>query len=110
MILGYLLCRLPNGTPEVRGLGKLMQGKMLENKPRLVVREGDQKTQTFEIPKAVIDNMILNYTFAMPSVHVVISHKLAVVDAILRLDSDAGHSISGFPRSLVKQETRAMSK
>ena len=87
-----------------------MQEKMAENKPRLVVREGVQQPQSFEIEQSVIDNMILNANFAMPPVQVAISHKLAVVDAILRLDSDAGHSISGFPRSLVKQETRAMSK
>jgi hypothetical protein len=110
IISGYLLCRLPNGTSEVRGLGKLMQQKRVDNKPRLVVREGVLQPQTFEIDQSVIENMISNSTFAMPSVQVVISHKLAVVDAVLRFDGDAGHSISGFPRSLVKQETRAMSK
>jgi hypothetical protein len=83
---------------------------MIENKPRLVVRESVMQPQTFEISQSVIENMILNATFVMPAVQVVISHKLAVVDAMLRLDADAGHSISGFPRSLVKQETRAMSE
>jgi hypothetical protein len=87
-----------------------MQEKMNDNKPQLVVREGVMQPQTFEIEQSVIENMILNATFAMPSVQVVISHKLAVVDAVLRLDDDAGHSISGFPRALVKQETRAMRK
>jgi hypothetical protein len=87
-----------------------MQEKMINNKPRLVVREGVMQPQTFEIEQSVIENMILNATFVMPSVQVVISHKLAVVDAMLRLDGNAGHSISGFPRALVKQETRAMSK
>lgn len=94
----------------MRELGKLMQEKMIDNTPRLVVREGVLKPQSFEIDESVIQKMIKNATFAMPTCHVVVSHKLAVVDAILRLDSDDGHSISGFPRSLVKQETRAMSK
>ena len=87
-----------------------MQEKMINNKPRLIVREGVMQPQAFEIGKSVIENMILKATFVMPSVQVVISHKLAVVDAILRLDGDPGHSISGFPRALVKQETRAMSE
>lgn len=87
-----------------------MREKMIDNKPRLVVREGVMQPQIFEVDQSVIEDMIMKAIFAMPVCQVVVSHKLAVVDAILRLDSDDGHSISGFPRSLVKQETRAMSK
>src|SRR5215469_11266045 len=106
-LTGYILCRLPNGTPEIGNLGKLIREKASLT-PQFVVRESGQEAQRFDIVPKVTEEMILDLQFRMPPIEIVLSHRLAVLEISLQLDGDETHCISGFPRTLAKVERRAI--
>jgi len=76
--------------------------------PQFVVRESGREAQRFDIVPKVTEEMILDLQFRMPPIEIVLSHKLAVLEISLQLDSDETHCISGFPRTLAKVEKRAI--
>jgi hypothetical protein len=75
-----------------------------------VVHESDQQPIVIDFSPKVLEDMILNSKFAVGPLKVVLSKRLAVVQAMLHLDGQGGHSISGFPRSLHRKDTKAGSE
>jgi len=106
-LTGYILCRLPNGTPVIGNLGRLIREKATLT-PQFIVREFGQEAQRFDIVPKVTEEMILDLQFRMPPIEILLSHRLAVLEISLQLDGDETHCISGFPRTLAKVERRAI--
>lgn len=106
--VGHLMCRLPNETPEIREIGKIIRDRGWE-KPCFVMKEDRCEPQLFEMTPRILENMIKELRFKMPRIKIRLSKKHAVVQASLRIN-DEENSISGFPRSLVRNESRTASK
>ena len=102
------MCRLPNETPEVREVGKIIRDRGW-GKPCFVMKEDRREPQLFEITPKILENMIRKLRFKIPRIEIRLSRKNAVVRAFLRIN-DEENSISGFPRSLVGNESRTTSK
>ncbi|KAF2404981.1 hypothetical protein EJ06DRAFT_6418 [Trichodelitschia bisporula] len=106
-VKGYLLCRFANESTELSNLGKLLVEKS-RTLPRFVIRTAGQHDQILDITPKITEEMIVRSRFVLPHVTVALSSKLSAVEAFLFLDEDEGCLISGFPRSLGIQETKAM--
>lgn len=97
---GEILCRIPDGTPEICEVGKLLrEGKFRSSE--FIIQEHLCERQHFGIPPRVVGDMIRNLHFRMPEVKIRISQRCAQFDVMLHLDNEEEYSISGFPRSIV---------
>jgi hypothetical protein len=64
--------------------------------------------QHVDLPPETVRSMITERTFRMPLVSIKISEKLAVTEISLNTDSGNLHPISGFPRSIFRDESKAL--
>jgi hypothetical protein len=106
--LGHILCRLPNETPEICEIGKLLRDCDVRN-AHFAIQEHGCNPQHFEITTRVVEEMITRLHFRTAKIQIRLLKKLAVVEAVLCLKGEE-YSISGFPRSLVRDNSQAMSK
>ena len=107
--LGHILCRLPNEAPEIFEIGKLLRDSNVRN-AHFTFQEHGCNPQYFEIANRVVEDMISTLHFRMGKIQVRLLKKLAVVEASLCLKEEGErYSISGFPRSLVQDNSQAMS-
>ena len=106
--LGHILCRLPNETPEICEIGKLLRDCNVRN-AHFKIQEHGCNPQHFEITTRVVEEMISRLHFRMAKIQIRLLKKLAVVEAVLCLKGEE-YSISGFPRSLVRDNSQTMSK
>jgi hypothetical protein len=102
LLTGYIMCRLPNDSIEVRELGILLRDRSGGDR-RFVVEERFKEStpQHFEITSAVLENMIMNSQFEMNRVMIRFSNKHVVVKASLFFKEGEQYDLSGFPRCLV---------
>jgi hypothetical protein len=105
--LGHILCHLPNETPEIGEIGKLLRDGNDRN-AYLTIQEDGCGLQHFEITTEVVEDMISNLHFRMPQIRVRLLKNLAV-KAVLCLKGKE-YSISGFPRALAQDNCQTISK
>jgi hypothetical protein len=106
--LGHILCHLPEETPEICEIGKLLRDGNVRN-AHFTFQEHGCNPQHFEITAGVVEDMISSLHFRMAKIQIRLSKKLAVVKAVLCLKGEEC-SISGFPRSLVHDNSQTRSK
>jgi hypothetical protein len=107
--IGEILCRIPDGTPEISEIGKLLMSGSFQSS-ELIVQEHLCKQQYLSIPLKVIEDMIHHLRFHMPEVIINVSERYAEFNITLRLKNKEEYSISGFPRFLVGKEVQTRSK
>ena len=106
---GEILCRIPDGTPEICEVGKLLrEGKFQSSE--FIIQEHLCERQCFCIPPRVVNDMIHDLHFRMPEVKIHVSQRCAQFNAMLHLDNKEEYSISGFPRSIVGKGAQTRSK
>jgi hypothetical protein len=101
------LCRLPNETPEICEIGRLLRDGNARD-AQFIFQEDGYDPQQFEITNELLDNMISNLHFSMAKIEIRILQNHAF-KAFLRLNGTE-NSISGFPRTLVRDQSETMSK
>jgi hypothetical protein len=106
--LGHILCRLPDETPEICEIGKFLRDGNVRN-AHFTFQEHGCNPQHFEITTGVVEDMISSLHFRMAKIQIRLSKKLAVVEAVLCFKGEEC-SISGFPRSLVHDNSQTRSK
>jgi hypothetical protein len=107
--VGWIHCRFPDESPELRLLGHYFQGLLTAHfSPYFMTTEQHQKdsgTPTL-ITKGVITSMIQESTFKVEKLTIDLSSKLAKTMISLCLDRGCEeYPISGFPRHLVIDES-----
>jgi hypothetical protein len=107
LIPGHIFCRVPNETPEICEIGKLLREDNFQN-PRFTIQEDGCNLQNFEITTQVVEDMISKLQFRMAKVQIRLVKNVAV-KAVLCLKGQE-YSISGFPRVLLRDNSEAMSK
>lgn len=105
--LGHILCHLPNETPEIGEIGKLLRGSNDRN-AYFTIQEHGCDFQTFEITTRVIEEMTSNLQFRMPQIQIRLFKNLDV-NAVLCIKGNK-YSMSGFPRALAQDNSQTMSK
>lgn len=98
------MCHLPNGTPEIGEIGKLLW----DRSAHFIIQEHGCDVQNFEITTGVARDMIINSQFRMPQIEIRLFKNLDV-KAVLCLEGNE-YSISGFPRSLAQDNIQNTSK
>ncbi|KAE9366741.1 FabD/lysophospholipase-like protein [Stipitochalara longipes BDJ] len=94
---GEILCRIPDGTPEIAEIGKVfLSGKFQSSE--FVVQEHLCGQQRISIHPSVIEAMIHSLQFRMPEIMINISERFAEFNITLHLKNREEYSISGFPR------------
>jgi hypothetical protein len=104
---GMIRCRIPNDTTEMCALGKLMRKKSGSTFPRFVIRTDDGTTLIFSVTADVTTEMVLNSKFAMPPIEIDLPQRSTIVDVMLFFEDTDRNSISGFPRSLARTQSKA---
>jgi hypothetical protein len=104
---GRILCRLPNETPEICEIGKLLRDGDAGD-TQFIIQEDGGNPQYFPITAEMIQKMITNLHFRMARVKVQVLKNLPF-QAVLRLKEEE-FSISGFPRTLLRDHSQNMSK
>jgi hypothetical protein len=104
---GMIRCRIPNDTTEMCALGKLMRKKSGTTFPRFVMRDEDGATQVYSMTNDITVEMVLNSKFAMPPIEIRLAQRATIVNMMLFFENTDHNSISGFPRSLAKTQTKA---
>jgi hypothetical protein len=105
--LGHILCRLPDDTPEIREIGKYLSDCNVQN-THFTIQEQGCNTQRFKITARVVEDMVNSLRFRMAKIEIRLLKKLAVVEAVLCLKGGE-YPISGFPRSLERDNSHTMS-
>jgi hypothetical protein len=106
--IGHILCRLPDETPEICEIGKFLRDGNVRN-AHFTFQEHECSPQYFEITTGVVEDMINSLHFRMAKIQIRLSKNLAVVEAVLCLKGEEC-SISGFPRSLMHDNSQTRSK
>lgn len=107
MIPGCILCRLPNETAEVCEIGKLLrEGDAGDTE--FIIREEGGDAQHFPITTEIVEKMINNLHFRMAEIQIRVVKNLPF-QAGLRWNGE-DFSISGFPRTLLRDRSQTMSK
>ncbi|KAF4630883.1 hypothetical protein G7Y89_g7253 [Cudoniella acicularis] len=106
-VQGYILCRFPDESPELRRLARQFQDLQTHYfSPHFRVSEHhqDRGGATIEIPADTIAAMLGDLTFSMEMVQIPLSSKVARTTISLRLSKDdEALPISGFPRHLMTE-------
>jgi len=106
---GEILCRLPDGSPEIYEIGRLFKDGRFKN-AEFVFREHGCASQSIEVSSIVIQDMLVELRFQMPKIRLGISEPFAKVSAVLRSENGEEYSISGFPRVLLGKKEEARGK
>ena len=101
------MCHLPNETPEIGEIGKLLRDGNDRN-AHFTIQEYGCDLQYFEITTGVVEDMISNLQFRMPQIRIRLLKNLDV-KAVLCLKGKE-YPISGFPRALAQDNSQTMSK
>jgi hypothetical protein len=107
--LGEILCRIPDKTPVLSELGKLLRHGKLEA-TQFIIHEQLSEQQYFNFPLDAIDCMIHNRKFRMPQSKIRISKRAAEFKIMLQFANNDEYLISGFPRHLVGKEAHVTSE
>jgi hypothetical protein len=105
---GEILCRIPDETPEIREVGRLLKEGRFQS-TGFIIQEDLCEQQRFDIQAAVYD-MIHNLRFPLPEVKIHISPRCGQFDVMLCLKNTEKFSISGFPRSILGKGAQTPSK
>jgi hypothetical protein len=101
------LCRLPNETPEISEIGKLLRDGDTGD-TQFIFQEDGGITQHFQITPEIVQKMISHLNFKMPRIQIRRVKNLPF-QAVLRWKGE-DFSISGFPRILLRDPSQTMSK
>lgn len=105
-ISGQVLCRLPDETAEVCEIGKLLRES--SEHCQLVFQEEDGLVQRFQITTEAVQRMVNSLHFRLDGIQLRVVKNLPF-RAVLRWRGEE-FSISGFPRILLLDPSKTMSK
>jgi len=101
------LCRLPNETAEICEIGKLLREGDTGDTEFIIQEEGGN-AQHFPITTEIIEKMINNLQFRMARIQIRVVKNLTFQAVLCWKGED--FSISGFPRTLLRDRSQTMSK
>jgi hypothetical protein len=108
VIQGHILCRIPDDTPEIAEVGKLLRINP-EGIPYFCFVEQGGNSQRYSISPTAIRDMIEDLKFKLPHASLQLTRREAIVEAYLCFKGQQ-HPISGFPRPLIPDPAFVMSK
>jgi predicted acylesterase/phospholipase RssA len=121
---GAIVCRFAPGSQELRALGNLFRKRSIDaynthhadHNPcfKITERHKEEEAQQLVIGGHVVDKMIRDAHFSVGQVQISLSNKMAEVEiAICFADQPSKHvfyPISGFPRCLLEETSRLITK
>ncbi|OCK81310.1 hypothetical protein K432DRAFT_425035 [Lepidopterella palustris CBS 459.81] len=103
LVQTQILCRLPDGSNEIRQLGELLRTGTFSGLT-FVFREEGCQAQGFVIPpETIVTDLIRDHKFSAPKFPVHLTARSAVVHATIYLRNGKEFSLSGFPKQLIKE-------
>jgi hypothetical protein len=104
---GEILCRISDGTPEIREIGLLLQDGRFRS-TGFIIDEHSNESRYFGLTSKVVDDMIFNTSFRFPGIKLRVSSKTPLIN--IEICFHDSYSISGFPRTFQAAQNEARGK